>query len=190
MKIILLVLILLVTVNTVTFSQPSSSSVPKDTSYVMPTPDLKLSLYKDEDLGNAERKIKEAFHLTGAPTMVEEWNNNIDKDYITGYHKSYAKTYGDIITNYAIISSGKENWFDYLTISFTCNTPNAFDQLMELTDSLNTLYKQSINFTWDEDRLQWTNGREYVYIQKPTRDEQTGKVYAVVCIMPKDLVNK
>lgn len=153
-------------------NQEAITPTESDSSLILPSPNLGLTLYYQEDLANVVAKVKKAFHLKDSP---------VDGD---GQLTIIANN--DIIkTEYHIIKSSNPNWLDYLTISYSSNKSNSFDLLQQLTDSVNSLYKESSLYKWDEERLQWTDGKSYVYIQSPKRDEKSGEIFAIVSIMPK-----
>ena len=178
--------------------QPATEqqTMAEDTTYILPSPNMDLVLYAKEDIGNATNKIKKAFNLNGEPVKSDDWHNIIQHDYKIGYHYYYNVKTPKFKIEYHINSAYGEdykhhpNWFDDLVISFNSDIPTAFDDLQALTDSLNGEYKNSTNFEWDDERQQWTNGNQFVYIQSPTRDEETGNVYAAICIMPIEKVQK
>lgn len=173
-------LMLMVSVMSCTNSkQPATEqqTMAEDTTYILPSPNMDLVLYAKEDIGNATNKIKKAFNLNGEAIKIDG-------------KLFFKKSNAGINTEYNIITTDNPSWFDYLTISFNSDIPTAFDDLQALTVSLNGEYKNSTNFEWNDERQQWTNGNQFVYIQSPTRDEETGNVYAAICIIPIEKVQK
>lgn len=145
-----------------------------DTTYVMPSPAMDLKLYPKEDIVNVLGKVKKVFKLDGEP--------------IKGDRKlTFTKINAGIKTEYNIIKSNNPDWFDYLTIVFSSDKPTAFDELQALADTLSIQYKNNSSFEWDDEREQWTDGKQYIHIQKPIRDEQSGDVYSVLSVMPKGI---
>ena len=165
-------------------------------SIILPHPDDSLVLYFNEDMSYATEKIVRAYKLNGTPQIIEEWNNNIKRDYIVGYHNYYTVENDSIKAKYHIHCSydnyynRRDNWFGYLAIGLTSSEKNAFEILQTITDDLNNSYKSSKKYSWDEERAQWTNGMQYIYIQPPSRNDETGNVSCAICIMPIDLVHK
>ena len=131
---------------------------------VLPTPDLKLRLYAKEDSTKAKDKIMKAFLL----------------------HDDLCSKSDSIIADYHIICNDKK-WLEYLTISYKADN---FEILDNIISHLDKAYKNSKDYKWDEERRQYTNGRQYVYLQKPQRDESTGDIFAVCCIMPQSSVSE
>lgn len=171
----------------------------KDTTserIILPNPNDSLVLYFNEDMGYATEKIVQAYKLTGVPRRIEEWNNSISRDYITGYHNCYTNANDSITAEYHLICSydsygnRRDNWFGYLSVGITCTENNAFETLQTITYDLNNSYKNNQNYLWDEEIGQWTNGMQNVYIQPPTRNEENGSVCCAICVMPIDLVHK
>ena len=167
-----------------------------DSNYIiLPNPNDSLILYYNEDMAYATEKIVHAYHLKDSPRKVEEWNNSINRDYIVGYHNCFTVANDSITAEYHIICSfdkyynRRDNWFGYLSIVLTSSKNNAFEVLQTITNDIDNSYKNSKNYSWDEEKGQWTNGMQYVYVQPTSRDEETGIVCCAICIMPIDLVH-
>lgn len=140
-------------------TQSATVEVVNDT-IVLPTPQMDLNLYFHEDSTSVVEKVKAAFELKEG--LVAQQN--------------------DVKATYHIICNEKQ-WLSYFTISYSSNK---FETLEALIDSLNTSFAESDIYKWDEERKQYTNGKQYVYLQQVKRDEDDGEIYAVCCIMPTE----
>jgi hypothetical protein len=133
-------------------------------SLVYPSPSMDMTLYYQEDSIKVVQKVQKTFVLS----------------------KSLSAQAHNVKADYHIICNEK-HWLQYITISYSSND---FETLDKLIQNLESTFKESSTFKWDEDKCQYTNGKYYIYFQPPTRDERSGDIFAVCCIMPIDLVNK
>ena len=133
-------------------------------SLVYPSPSMDMTLYYQEDSLKVAKKVQKTFGLS----------------------KSLSAQADNVKADYHIICNEK-HWLQYVTISYSSND---FETLDKLIQNLESTFKESPTFKWDDDKSQYTNGKYYIYFQPPTRNEQSGDIFAVCCIMPIELVNK
>jgi hypothetical protein len=133
-------------------------------SLILPSPTMGMTLYYHEDSIKATEKVQKAFGLS----------------------ESLSAQKGNVKATYHIICNEK-HWLSFLTIVYSSDD---FETLDKLIGNIEAAFKTSKNYKWDVDRAQYTNGRCYVYLQPPKRDEQSGEIFAACCIMPIPLVGK